>query len=130
SWPLHEAMAAVGILCALFGALAETEVDLAGPLAAAGLIVMAYVISGRSNDLSIKKVEDVKWSDEAEVTGESVSYHVSLDVRGDPTLTEDSGPGLEKVLLKVGLMAISGIYPVAIPFALGAWFFLEKRCKR
>nr|UBB38803.1 polyprotein [Stratford virus] len=130
SWPLHEAMAAVGILCALFGALAETEVDLAGPMAAAGLIIMAYVVSGRSNDISIKKVEETRWSGEAEVTGESVSYHVSLDEQGDFTLTEDSGPGMEKVLLKVGLMAVSGLYPVAIPFALGAWFFLEKRQKR
>ncbi|AGI03959.1 polyprotein [New Mapoon virus] len=130
SWPINESLAALGILCALFGAASEAELNLAGPLAAGGLLLLAYVVSGRGNDLYIEKACNISWSTEAAVTGESLNLDVKLDEQGDFALIEDEGPPLNKVVIKILLMAISGLYPVAVPFAIGAWYLLEKSSKR
>nr|AIU94739.1 polyprotein [Aroa virus] len=131
SWPASEAMTAVGVVCALVGGVAELgETPLAGPMAACGLLIMAYVLSGKSTDLYIEKACNVEWSNDAEVTGSSPRLDVAIDENGDISLLEGEENSMEHTLVKIGLLAVVGFFPLAIPFAAAGWYMYLKSGRR
>nr|AIU94742.1 polyprotein [Naranjal virus] len=131
SWPPSEIFSAVGVLCALVGALGNVQATpLAGPMAACGLLIAAYVVTGKSTDITIERAGLISWSDEAEISGSSPRVDVALDENGDFSLIDSPGPSTETVLLKTALVAISGLFPVSIPFCAAAWYLYNKSGKR
>nr|AYA58334.1 polyprotein [Spondweni virus]AYA58335.1 polyprotein [Spondweni virus]AYA58336.1 polyprotein [Spondweni virus]AYA58337.1 polyprotein [Spondweni virus] len=130
SWPPSEVMTAVGLICAIVGGLTKTDIDMAGPMAAIGLLVVSYVVSGKSVDMYIEKVCDISWDKDAEITGTSPRLDVALDDSGDFSLIQDDGPPTREIVLKVFLMCVCGVSPIAIPFAAAAWFVYIKSGKR
>nr|AOO19565.1 polyprotein [Zika virus] len=130
SWPPSEVLTAVGLICALAGGFAKADIEMAGPMAAVGLLIVSYVVSGKSVDMYIERAGDITWEKDAEVTGNSPRLDVALDESGDFSLVEDDGPPMREIILKVVLMTICGMNPIAIPFAAGAWYVYVKTGKR
>ncbi|YP_009259651.1 truncated polyprotein [Chaoyang virus] len=84
SWPAGEIMTAVGLTCAMIGALSGNAMnDIAGPAAAASLIFVAYAISGRSADVFLEKAGEISWIDDAAVSGSSPRVDVQVTDGGD-----------------------------------------------
>nr|YP_009268581.1 NS1-NS2AN-FIFO protein [Ilomantsi virus] len=84
SWPAGEIMSAVGLTCAMVGAISGASTnELAGPAAAAALIFTAYAISGRANDIYIEKAGEISWNTEAQVSGSSPRVDVKVTEGGD-----------------------------------------------
>nr|YP_009268597.1 NS1-NS2AN-FIFO protein [Lammi virus] len=84
SWPAGEIMTAVGLTCAMVGALSGNAMnDIAGPAAAASLIFVAYAISGRSSDVFLEKAGEITWCEEAAVSGSSPRVDVQVTDGGD-----------------------------------------------
>nr|YP_009259537.1 NS1-NS2AN-FIFO protein [Donggang virus] len=83
SWPAGEVMAAVGIVCALAGAITENQGEVAGPAAAAALIFTAYAISGKANDIFLEKAGEMTWSHDAQLSGSSPRVDVKVGESGD-----------------------------------------------
>ncbi|AAV34152.1 polyprotein [Aroa virus] len=131
SWPPSEIFSAVGVLCALVGALGNVQsTPLAGPMAACGLLIAAYVVTGKSTDIEIERAGLISWSEDAEVSGSSPRVDVALDENGDFSLIDGQGPSLESVILKTALVAFSGLFPVSIPFCAAAWYLHGKSGRR
>lgn len=87
-----EVLTAVGLICALAGGFAKADIEMAGPMAAVGLLIVSYVVTGKSVDMYIERAGDITWEKDAEVTGNSPRLDVALDESGDFSLVEDDGP--------------------------------------
>ncbi|ATN29922.1 polyprotein [Long Pine Key virus] len=131
SWPAGEIMSGIGVTCALAGAaINQTGSDLAGPVASFALILTAYAISGRANDVYIEKAGDMTWIEEAQVTGSSPRVDVKLDDNGDFRLRHECEDSWRKTIVTSVCLLISGLHPLGVPVAGVLWFSLTKSNRR
>nr|ANY58849.1 polyprotein [dengue virus type 2]ART85716.1 polyprotein [dengue virus type 2] len=130
SWPLNEAVMAVGMVSILASSLLRNDIPMAGPLVAGGLLTLCYVLTGRSADLELEKSADIKWNDDAEISGSSPIINVAVSEDGSMSIKDEEEENTLTILIRTGLLAISGMYPMAIPATAAVWYFWEARKQR
>ncbi|AAV34156.1 polyprotein [Kedougou virus] len=130
SWPPTEALSAVGMLGLVMGATMKPGAELSGPLVASGLLLVCYIISGKGTDLFLERAAELSWCPDAAVSGTSPRLDVKITEGGDMELIDDKGPSTESIVLKATLVAVCGMWPLAIPFAMGVWMLYDKKAKR
>lgn len=131
SWPAGEMMSAVGLTCALVGAISGTSShDFAGPLAAAALIIIAYAISGRSADVYLEKAGEISWSEDAKISGSSPRIDVCVTENGDFKLRHEGEATWTRNCILAACLIVAGVHPLGIPVAGLMWFGYVKANRR
>nr|QVJ82483.1 polyprotein [dengue virus type 4]UDI89625.1 polyprotein [dengue virus type 4] len=130
SWPLNEGIMAVGLVSLLGSTILKNDVPMAGPMVAGGLLIAAYVLSGSSADLSLEKAADIKWDDLADVTGSSPVIDVKQDEDGSFSIRDVEEVNTFTLLVKLGLITLSGLYPISIPATMTLWYLWQTKTQR
>nr|UXX63138.1 polyprotein [dengue virus type 4] len=130
SWPLNEGIMAVGLVSLLGSALLKNDVPLAGPMVAGGLLLAAYVMSGSSADLSLEKAANVQWDEMADITGSSPIIEVKQDEDGSFSIRDVEETNMITLLVKLALITVSGLYPLAIPVTMALWYIWQVKTQR
>nr|QGW05376.1 polyprotein [dengue virus type 2] len=130
SWPLNEAIMAVGMVSILASSLLKNDIPMTGPLVAGGLLTVCYVLTGRSADLELERAADVKWEDQAEISGSSPILSITISEDGSMSIKNEEEEQTLTILIRTGLLVISGVFPVSIPITAAAWYLWEVKKQR
>nr|ANS59173.1 polyprotein [dengue virus type 2] len=130
SWPLNEAIMAVGMVSILASSLLKNDIPMTGPLVAGGLLTVCYVLTGRSADLELERAADVRWEEQAEISGSSPILSITISEDGSMSIKNEEEEQTLTILIRTGLLVISGLFPVSIPITAAAWYLWEVKKQR
>nr|WGG62775.1 polyprotein [Trionyx sinensis flavivirus] len=129
SIPPGEMLTVVGISIAAFGTLASAN-SVAVPAVLGGLLLFAFLLSGRAIDLKLEYAGRVEWSSEAPITGKSPRLDVKINENGDMDLLREGQVSFEGHVVMVVLLLLTSLHPGFMPFTCGAWYLYKKTKRR
>ncbi|ACN41908.1 polyprotein [Yellow fever virus 17D/Tiantan] len=130
SIPVNEALAAAGLVGVLAGLAFQEMENFLGPIAVGGLLMMLVSVAGRVDGLELKKLGEVSWEEEAEISGSSARYDVALSEQGEfKLLSEEKVPWDQVVMTSLALVG-AALHPFALLLVLAGWLFHVRRARR
>nr|WFQ96567.1 yellow fever-chimeric virus polyprotein [Vector Chimera-I-Glycosylation-Mutant-(YF-NS1)] len=130
SIPVNEALAAAGLVGVLAGLAFQEMENFLGPIAVGGLLMMLVSVAGRVDGLELKKLGEVSWEEEAEISGSSARYDVALSEQGEfKLLSEEKVPWDQVVMTSLALVG-AALHPFALLLVLAGWLFHVRGARR
>nr|QCI57002.1 polyprotein [Yellow fever virus]QFG76082.1 polyprotein [Yellow fever virus]QFG76087.1 polyprotein [Yellow fever virus]QIE08118.1 polyprotein [Yellow fever virus] len=130
SIPVNEALAAAGLVGVLAGLAFQEMENFLGPIAVGGILMMLVSVAGRVDGLELRKLGEVSWEEEAEISGSSARYDVALNEQGEfKLLSEEKVPWDQVVMTSLALVG-AAIHPFALLLVLAGWLFHVKGARR
>nr|YP_009553731.1 NS2B [Kampung Karu virus] len=122
-------LAVVGILIAALGTVYNTTTVMV-PALLGGLLLFAFLLSGKAVDLRLEFAGRVSWSATAPIVGKSPRLEVKINENGDMDLIAEKRVSMEQHVVMIVLLALTSLHPVVLPFTCGAWFLYKKTGRR
>nr|YP_009256192.1 polyprotein [Edge Hill virus]C8XPB2.1 RecName: Full=Genome polyprotein; Contains: RecName: Full=Capsid protein C; AltName: Full=Core protein; Contains: RecName: Full=Protein prM; Contains: RecName: Full=Peptide pr; Contains: RecName: Full=Small envelope protein M; AltName: Full=Matrix protein; Contains: RecName: Full=Envelope protein E; Contains: RecName: Full=Non-structural protein 1; Short=NS1; Contains: RecName: Full=Non-structural protein 2A; Short=NS2A; Contains: RecName: Full=Non-structur len=129
SWPIGEIMAIVGIVGTGFGMAVNDQASLAGPMLVFGLIMIVYATLGRADGLTLKRVGDITWEEEAVHSGSSTRYDVTLNEAGEFKLVHEEPVVWSHVVFLVVALIAASVHPIALVVVTIIWTYGKKHLR-
>nr|AAV34159.1 polyprotein [Sepik virus] len=130
SWPLGETMAAVGLVGVLAGMGLKDMNGMLGPVAVGGVLLIVMSLSGKVDGLVIKKISDIGWDEDAEISGASHRYDVEQTETGEFKIrNEEPAPWTQVMILTIAIVS-AAVHPACLAVVTLGWFFWQKTATR